>query len=195
MWRVSARLPGSMSWLRWRSVFPARARSLHSRIPSGPGVRATSARSLLRAANTPAYRTKWRRGGGTSAARLPESSSGVKKMRFCPRLAAHGVPQSPTDHVFSMATYIHDPDGLMVELTLETPERFGRFEITDAPSGAARLTVLPLAEPAGQLDELERQAIERALAEIEAHRGTHYDAAACEACLRLFREKGYRLPD
>lgn len=34
---------------------------------------------------------------------------------------------------------------------------------------------------------------ERALAEIEAGRGTKYDAAVVDACLRLFREKGYVL--
>jgi HD-GYP domain-containing protein (c-di-GMP phosphodiesterase class II) len=37
--------------------------------------------------------------------------------------------------------------------------------------------------------------IERALAEIEGGRGTHYDADAVNACPRLFREQGYRLPE
>ncbi|GAB2179135.1 HD domain-containing phosphohydrolase [Dongia sp. agr-C8] len=36
--------------------------------------------------------------------------------------------------------------------------------------------------------------IERALAEIEDHAGTKYDAEAVAACLRLFRVQGYRLP-
>jgi PAS domain S-box-containing protein len=36
--------------------------------------------------------------------------------------------------------------------------------------------------------------IERALAEIEAHAGTHYDSDAVAACLRLFRVQGYHLP-
>ncbi len=36
--------------------------------------------------------------------------------------------------------------------------------------------------------------VEKALAEIERNRGTLYDAQAVDACLRLFREKGYRLP-
>lgn len=36
--------------------------------------------------------------------------------------------------------------------------------------------------------------IDRALAEIEAHAGTKYDADAVAACLRLFRVQGYRLP-
>ncbi len=49
--------------------------------------------------------------------------------RVLARLVAAPVPQSPTDHVFSQATYLHDPDGIMLELTLETPERFRSLEI------------------------------------------------------------------
>jgi HD-GYP domain-containing protein (c-di-GMP phosphodiesterase class II) len=37
--------------------------------------------------------------------------------------------------------------------------------------------------------------IEPALAEIEGGTGSRYDAAAGTACLRLFRERGYRIPD
>lgn len=34
------------------------------------------------------------------------------------------VPISPVDHTFSKAIYLYDPDGINVEVTLETPERF-----------------------------------------------------------------------
>ncbi|PKN84249.1 MAG: hypothetical protein CVU51_10860, partial [Deltaproteobacteria bacterium HGW-Deltaproteobacteria-1] len=37
--------------------------------------------------------------------------------------------------------------------------------------------------------------VEAALEEIGKNRGTLYDDAVAEACLRLFREKGYRLPE
>ena len=37
--------------------------------------------------------------------------------------------------------------------------------------------------------------IDKALAEIERGRGTVYDAFVADACLRLFREKSYQLPD
>lgn len=37
--------------------------------------------------------------------------------------------------------------------------------------------------------------IEAGLSEITRKRGTSYDAAAVDACLRLFKEKGYQLPD
>lgn len=36
--------------------------------------------------------------------------------------------------------------------------------------------------------------IEKALAEVESKRGVLYDPAVVDACLRLFREKGYQLP-
>lgn len=36
--------------------------------------------------------------------------------------------------------------------------------------------------------------IEAALQEIERGRGTIYDAVVANACLRLFREKGYEIP-
>lgn len=36
--------------------------------------------------------------------------------------------------------------------------------------------------------------IDKALAEIERGRGTAYDAEVTDACLKLFREKGYVLP-
>ena len=49
--------------------------------------------------------------------------------RVLVRIAQAGVPQSPTDHIFSKATYLNDPDGLMLELTLETPERYRSIEI------------------------------------------------------------------
>jgi HD-GYP domain-containing protein (c-di-GMP phosphodiesterase class II) len=35
--------------------------------------------------------------------------------------------------------------------------------------------------------------IDAALAEIEKNKGTHYDNTVVDACLRLFREKGYQL--
>lgn len=36
--------------------------------------------------------------------------------------------------------------------------------------------------------------VDEALAEIERNRGKHFDPAVVDACLRLFRVKGYRLP-
>ncbi|HWS49682.1 MAG TPA: VOC family protein, partial [Microbacterium sp.] len=44
--------------------------------------------------------------------------------RIVLRLIRAGWRISPTDHVFSKAIYLLDPDGITVEITLETPERF-----------------------------------------------------------------------
>lgn len=60
------------------------------------------------------------------AIHLPDD---VEFARALVRLGSARVPQSPTDHTFSKATYVHDPNGIMLELTLETPERCGSIEI------------------------------------------------------------------
>jgi catechol 2,3-dioxygenase len=52
--------------------------------------------------------------------------------RVLARIAAAGVPQAPTDHIFSKATYLTDPDGIQLELTLETPERAGEIIVGPA---------------------------------------------------------------
>lgn len=47
--------------------------------------------------------------------------------RLLARLIALQIPVSPTDHLLAKSLYLSDPDGLEIELTLETPDRFGRF--------------------------------------------------------------------
>lgn len=47
--------------------------------------------------------------------------------RILARLISLDIPLAPTDHLMSKAIYITDPDGLEIEIALETPERFGRF--------------------------------------------------------------------
>ncbi len=39
-------------------------------------------------------------------------------------LIDHKYPIAPTDHTFSKSIYLDDPDGINIEITLETPERF-----------------------------------------------------------------------
>jgi catechol 2,3-dioxygenase len=50
--------------------------------------------------------------------------------RAVARLFAYRYANSPTDHTVSETTYLSDPDGNGIELTLETPER-GEFVIVD----------------------------------------------------------------
>ncbi|SES46737.1 VOC family protein [Rhizobium sp. NFR03] len=44
--------------------------------------------------------------------------------RLLKRFSNLRYPCSPTDHTFSKAVYLDDPDGITIEVTLETPERF-----------------------------------------------------------------------
>ncbi|MGF9695164.1 VOC family protein [Rhizobium sp. 0TCS1.26] len=47
--------------------------------------------------------------------------------RLLKRFSDLRYPCSPTDHTFSRAIYLDDPDGINIEVTLETPERFRAF--------------------------------------------------------------------
>lgn len=42
------------------------------------------------------------------------------------RLEINNYPYSPVDHTMSKSIYLDDPDGINIEFTLETPERFKR---------------------------------------------------------------------
>ena len=78
-------------------------------------------------------------------------SNEVEFARVLQRLIAKRYRISPTDHTISKAIYLEDPDGITVEITLETPERFKRYDFknglqavdTDGTmrSGAAPLDV------------------------------------------------------
>ncbi len=46
------------------------------------------------------------------------------------RLEANRYPYSPIDHTMSKSVYLDDPDGINIEFTLETPERFKRVVTT-----------------------------------------------------------------
>ncbi|MFK7902152.1 MAG: VOC family protein [Nitratireductor sp.] len=47
--------------------------------------------------------------------------------RLLARLIHLNVQVGPTDHLMAKSLYLVDPDGLEIEITLETPERFGHF--------------------------------------------------------------------
>ncbi|HWG85571.1 MAG TPA: hypothetical protein VNT60_08840, partial [Deinococcales bacterium] len=51
--------------------------------------------------------------------------------RVLARLITRRVPISPTDHVMSKAIYLDDPDGIGLEITLETPERQQSLRLSD----------------------------------------------------------------
>lgn len=47
--------------------------------------------------------------------------------RILARLIHLNVQVGPTDHLMAKSLYCHDPDGLEIEITFETPERFSHF--------------------------------------------------------------------
>lgn len=52
--------------------------------------------------------------------------------RLMVRLAHAGIAHHPTDHTMSKAIYLRDPDGLGIEISLLTPERFGSYGDMDS---------------------------------------------------------------
>lgn len=52
--------------------------------------------------------------------------------RVLARLFTARYPHAPTDHVMHWATYLDDPDGIGLELTFETRDRFGRYDLDGA---------------------------------------------------------------
>jgi catechol 2,3-dioxygenase len=59
------------------------------------------------------------------------ATSAADFARIVLRLVRAGWRMAPTDHVFSQAIYLLDPDGITVEITLETPERLQEIHIGD----------------------------------------------------------------
>lgn len=79
-----------------------------------------------------------------------------------------------------------------------------RIDGTGYPQGLKGIAILLEARIVAVADVVEAMSshrpyrpglgLERALEEIERGRGTAYDAAAADACLRIFRERGFQLP-
>ncbi|MCA9385224.1 VOC family protein [Candidatus Dojkabacteria bacterium] len=45
------------------------------------------------------------------------------------RFLRMNISFSPVDHIMSKALYLLDPDGITIEITLKTPERFSRYDM------------------------------------------------------------------
>jgi catechol 2,3-dioxygenase len=113
--------------------------------------------------------------------------------RVLARLMAARYPQSPTDHIFSKATYLDDPDGIGLELALETVERVSSTESRDGNvvifdrKGRPRRPVEPLdvEEVLGQLGDRE---LEHPLPEATRVGHVHLHVADLEAAWRFYRD-------
>jgi putative nucleotidyltransferase with HDIG domain len=80
-----------------------------------------------------------------------------------------------------------------------------RLDGSGYPGGLGGAQILPEASILAVADVVEAMishrpyraalSVETALQELAAGRGSRYDAAACDACLRLFRDRSFRLSD
>jgi catechol 2,3-dioxygenase len=55
--------------------------------------------------------------------------------RVLARVFRARFPNAPTDHVMHWATYLDDPDGIGLELSFETLDRFGRYDLASRRPG------------------------------------------------------------
>jgi catechol 2,3-dioxygenase len=110
------------------------------------------------------------------------------------RLIVAGYPNSPTDHTFSKSTYLTDPDGIGLELTLETPERLGSWSIE---TGEPRLIDADgrshaIAEPLDLnevLAHLPDRSFDQPLLPAETKIGhIHLHVSQLEAAFRFYRD-------
>jgi shikimate 5-dehydrogenase len=60
---------------------------------------------------------------------LRRSPSEAEFARVLARLFQARYPNAPTDHVMHWATYLDDPNGINVELSFETLDRFAGFDL------------------------------------------------------------------
>ncbi len=110
------------------------------------------------------------------------------------RLIIAGYPQAPTDHTMSKSTYLSDPDGLGLELVLETPERLGTWQnkagelqLLDAEGSAHNL-----AEPL-DVNEVLSRLPDRSFDQPLMPRGTrighlHLHVPELDPALRFYRD-------
>ncbi len=115
--------------------------------------------------------------------------------RVIARLGAARYPQAPTDHIFSKATYLDDPDGIGLELTLETPERVSEMTargsdilILDS-DGRPRRPVEPL-DVAAVMSHLEEgAALDQPLPAATKVGHVHLHVADLEAANAFYRDQ------
>lgn len=111
------------------------------------------------------------------------------------RLNVNKYPYAPVDHTMSKSVYLDDPDGINIEFTLETPERFKRIitqggmriEGTDGiiRSASARLDVNEVLKELKDTDSTEPIAIDTYIGHI------HLYANHIENSTAFYKKLGY----
>ncbi len=116
--------------------------------------------------------------------------------RVLARLIAKRYPISPTDHTMSKAIYMTDPDGITVEITLETPERLERVEFGNRgpvavdKDGTVRSASAPL-DVQSVLKALPDHDIDRALPDDTKVGHVHLYVSNLDAANQFYRNLGF----
>ncbi|UWQ96750.1 VOC family protein [Rhodobacteraceae bacterium M385] len=117
--------------------------------------------------------------------------------RMLARLLHLQIPVSPTDHLMSKSLYLVDPDGLEIEITFETPGRFGRmgdmsrglimFDAEGRPHNGRE--ALNLSE---ELAHAETADLMAPLADDSYLAHLHFKVAALEPALDWYKRLGFQ---
>ena len=116
--------------------------------------------------------------------------------RVLARLIAKNYPISPTDHTMSKAIYMKDPDGITVEVTLETPERLARVEFGNKGpvaidrDGTVRSATAPL-DVESVLNALPGHDLEKALPDDTKVGHIHLYVANLDAANQFYENLGF----
>ena len=116
--------------------------------------------------------------------------------RVLARLIAKRYPISPTDHTMSKAIYMTDPDGITVEITLETPERLERVEFGNRgpvavdKDGTVRSASAPL-DVQSVLKALPDKDIDRALPDDTKVGHVHLYVSNLDAANQFYKNLGF----
>lgn len=116
--------------------------------------------------------------------------------RVLARLFSVRYPNAPTDHVMHWATYLDDPDGIGLELSFETLDRFGGYElrgsgpvVLDADGQRRRVTApLDLEEVLSHLPDRD---LERPLPPETRIGHIHLHVGDLEAALGFYEAVGF----
>ncbi|MFC4455176.1 VOC family protein [Deinococcus sonorensis] len=116
--------------------------------------------------------------------------------RVLARLISKQYPIAPTDHTMSKALYMEDPDGITVEITLETPERLARLEfgprgpVAIDTDGTVRAASAAL-DVAAVLKALPGHDLTRPLADDTKVGHVHLYVSDVEAAHRFYKGLGF----
>lgn len=122
--------------------------------------------------------------------------SQVEFSRLLARLLHLKIRVGPTDHLLAKSLYLTDPDGLEIEITFETPERFGHFgdtteDLTMYDSKGRQHSGRGPLDVAAELSHVLNADIMAPIAEDTYLAHLHFKVASLEPALNWFESIGF----